>query len=180
MTAILILVGIAVVIIAAIILVTVPVKHVAAVARDFSWRRSVDIGKRVWITKKSKQRPRTSADVQNVEVHNADDPKKLYYTYEKRVWRDMRTAPRMGWSQATVQDPEYTLAKDEQVRRRSEWYQTKFVSETGTPYLAKVRFERWKLLRKGTNYQLGRNTFGGVRTIKAAKAAPHKPSSERA
>jgi hypothetical protein len=159
-------------------LFTVPVKHVEAVARDFSWRRSVDIGKRVWITKKSKRPPRTS-DVRYVQAHNADDPKKLYYTYEKRVWRDMRTVPCSGRSLETVRDPEYTLGKDEEVRRRNEWYHAKFVSETGTPYLTKVRFARWKSLQRGTKYRLGRNTFGGVRTIKPAKAAAYKPPAER-
>lgn len=179
MTAILILILIAVVIVTAIVLFTMPFRHMEAVAREFRWRRSVDIGKRVWITKKSKGRPRTSADVRNVEPHNADDPKKLYYTYEKRVWRDMRTVPRAGWSQETVADPEYVLGKDEQVRRKSEWYQAKFVSEIGTPYLAKVRFERWKSLRNGTTYRLGRNTFGNVRTVKPARATASKPPAER-
>jgi hypothetical protein len=153
---------------------------VEAVAKEFSWRRSVDIGRRVWITKKSKRRPRTSADARNVEAHNAEDPKKLYYTYEQRVWRDMRTVPRTGRSQETVRDPEYTLGKDEQVRRKSERYEARFVSEIGTPYSAKVGFARWKSLRTGTNYRLGRNTFGGVRTVKPAGATVYKPPSERA
>ena len=165
--------------IAAIVLVTVPVRHEEAVTREFHWRRSVDIGKRVWVTKKSRRRPRTTADVRNVAAHNADDPKKLYHTYEKRVWKDMHTVPRAGRGHETVQDPAYTLAMDEQVRRRNELYKAKFVSEIGTPYWAKVRFARWKMLEEGTKYRLGRNTFGGVRTIKPAKATAYKPPTER-
>lgn len=133
MTAILILVGIAVAIVGTIVLVTVPFKHVEAVARDFSWRRSVHIGQRVWVQKRSKRQPRKSIDARNVEAHNADDPNKLHYTYEKRVWRDMRTVPAAGLSQATVRDPQYILAKDEEVRRTSESYEARFVSEMGSP-----------------------------------------------
>jgi hypothetical protein len=179
MTAILILVGIVVVIIGTIVLVTVPVKHVEAVARDFPWRRSVRIGTRMWVKKKSKRQPKTSIDIRNVKVQNADDPDKLHYTYEERVWRNMRSVPVSGWSQATVRDPKYTLVRDEEVRGRSELYEAKFVSEEGRHYSAKIRFAQWKLLKEGAKYQLGRNTFGRVRTIKPAKSAINQRPSGR-
>lgn len=165
MTAILVLIGIGVVIVAAIVLVAVPVKHADGVAKDFYWRRSVHIGTRAWVMRKSKRRPRSSADVRNVEVHNADEADKLHHTYEQRVWRNMRTVPTSGHGQESVRDPLYTLGKDEAVRRSSALYQATFVSETGTRYDAKVKFARWKSLTKGKNYRLGRNTFGRVRTI---------------
>jgi hypothetical protein len=168
MTAILILVGIVVAAIGTIVLVTVPVKHVEAVARDFPWRRSVRIGTRVWVKKRSKRQPKASINTRNVEVQNADDPNKLHYSYEKRVWRNMRSVPASGWRQATVRDPQYSLGRDEEVRGRSELYEAKFVSEEGRRYSAKVRFAQWKVLKEGVKYQLGRNTFGHVRTIKPA------------
>lgn len=174
MTAILILVGIVVVITGAIVLVTVPVKHAEAVARDFPWRRRVHIGTRVWVTKKSKRQPKPSIDIRNVKVQKPDNPDKLHYTYEARVWRNMRSVPASGRSQETVRDPQYTLRTDEEVRRRSESYEANFVSEEGRRYSAKVRFPQWKLLEEGTKYRLGRNTFGRVRTIKAPK--PAKPA----
>lgn len=180
MTAILILGGIVVVIISTIVLVTVPVKHAEAVARDFRWRRSMRIGTRVWVKKKSKRQPKPSIDIRNAKVQNADDPDKLRYTYEERVWRNMRSFTVSGLSQETVRDPEYILGRDEEVRGRSELYEATFVSEKGRRYAAKVQFAQWKLLRKGAKYQLGRNTFGRVRTIKPARhAANQRPQNVR-
>ncbi len=178
--AIIILAGIVVVVIGTIVLITVPVRHVEAVARDFTWRRRVDIGTRVWVKRKSKRQPKSSADIRNVETRNADDPDKLHYTYEERVWRNMRSVPASGRGQVTVRDPVYVLGRDEEVRRRSKSYQARFVSEDGSSYSAKVRFERWKLLKDGAKYQLGRNTFGHVRTIKPARPAVDRRPPERA
>jgi hypothetical protein len=48
MTAVLVLTGIVVVIIAAIVLLAVPVRHAEAVANGFSWHWSVRVGTRVW------------------------------------------------------------------------------------------------------------------------------------
>jgi hypothetical protein len=171
MTAILILVGVVVVIIGTIGLVTVPVKHVDAVARGFPWRRSVRIGMRVWVKKKSKRQPKASIDIRNVKVQNANDPNKIRYTYEKRVWRNMRSATASGLSQATVRDPQYTLGRDEEVRGRSKSYEAKFVSKDGRRYSAKIQFTQWKALKEGAKYELGRNMFGRVRTIRPAKHA---------
>lgn len=171
MTAIFILAGIAVVIIGTIVLVTVPVTHAEVVARGFPWRKSVHIGARVWVKKKSKRRPKPSADVRSVEVHNADDPKKIRYTYEQRLWRDMRSVHASGRGQENVRDPEYTLAGNEEVRRRTELYEAEFVSGEGGRYCAKVRVAQWRLLTEGAKYRLGRNSFGYVRTIKPAKPA---------
>jgi hypothetical protein len=178
--AILILVGIAVVIIGTILLATVPVRHVEAVARDFPWRTSVRIGTRVWVRKKSKRRTEPSVDIRNVEVQNADDPDKLRYTYEKRAWRNVRSVSVSGRSQETVREPEYTSGRDEEVRGRSPLYKATFVAEEGGFYSAQVRSARWKLLREGAKYQLGRNTFCRVRTIKPATPAVHERLPERA
>jgi len=177
---ILILVGIAVIIIGTIFLVTMPVRHVQAVARDLRWRTSVRIGTRVWVRKKSKRRPRPSIDIRNVEVQNADDPDKLRYTYEKRTWRNMRSVSASGSSRETVREPEYTLGRDEEVRGRSALYKARFVAEEGGSYSAQVRFARWKLLNEGAKYRLGRNAFGRVRTIKPAKPAADERLAERA
>ena len=57
MTAVLVLIGIVVVIIAAIVLLAVPVRHAEAVANGFSWHWSVRVGTRVWVGKKSKRKP---------------------------------------------------------------------------------------------------------------------------
>jgi hypothetical protein len=180
MTVILILVGIVVVIIGTIVLVTMPVRRAEAVARDFRWRRSVRIGTRVWVKKRSKRQPKPSIDIRNVKVQNADEPNKLRYTYEERVWRNIRSFTRSGLSQETVRDPEYVLGRDEEVRGRSELYEATFVSEKGRRYAAKVRFAQWKFLKKGAKYQLGRNTFGRVRTIKPARHAVNQRPPERA
>lgn len=179
MTAILILIGIVVVIIAVIALVTVPVKHVEAVARGFSWRRIVHIGRRVWVKKKSKRQPKPSADIQNVEVQHPDDPGKLYYIYEERVWRNMRSVPASGRREEPVRDPQYTLGRDEEVRRKTDSYEARFHSEDGTRYSAQIRFAQWKSLKEGTRYRLGSNTFGDIRTVKPAKSAVGQRPRER-
>jgi hypothetical protein len=63
---ILILDRIVVVVIGTIVLVAVPVRHVEAVARDLPWRRSVDIGTRVWVrhryTRVGKERIEAAAE----------------------------------------------------------------------------------------------------------------------
>jgi len=179
MTPILILVGVVVVVIGTIVLVTVPVRHAEAIARDFPWRRSVYIGTRTWVKKKSRRQPKTSSDIRNVQVQNANVPDKLHYTYEKRVWRNMRSIPASGRGQESVRDPLYTLGRDEAVRRRTQSYQASFLSEDGRRYSAKVRFAQWRLLKKGRKYRLGRNTFGHVRTIKPARPAVKQRTSDR-
>lgn len=171
MTATLIFIGVATAIVVVIALITVPVTHVEGVSSSFYWRRIVHIGRRVWIQKKSKRKPGSSADIRNVEVRNADDPDNLHYTYEKRVWRNMRTVPVTGRKQETVRNPAYTLGRDEQVRRKTESYEAAFVSEEGARYSAKVRFAQWKSLNEGATYRLGRNVFGKVRTVSPAKRA---------
>jgi hypothetical protein len=125
----------------------------------------------VWVKKKSKRQPKASIDIRNVKVQNANDPNKIRYTYEKRVWRNMRSATASGLSQATVRDPQYTLGRDEEVRGRSKSYEAKFVSKDGRRYSAKIQFTQWKVLKEGAKYELGRNMFGRVRTIKPAKRA---------
>lgn len=47
MTVILVLVGIVIVVLAAVVLVAAPVRHAEAVLRGFSWHRTVQIGTRV-------------------------------------------------------------------------------------------------------------------------------------
>ena len=143
---IIILAGIVVVVIGTIVLITVPVRHVEAVARDFTWRRRVDIGTRVWVKRKSKRQPKSSPDIRNVETRNADDPDKLHYTYEERVWRNMRSVLASGRGQANVRDPVYVLGRDEEVRGRSKSYEAKFVSKDGRRYSAKIQFTQWKVL----------------------------------
>jgi hypothetical protein len=88
MTAVLVLIGIVVVIIAAIVLLAVPVRHAEAVANGFSWRWSTRVGTRVWASKKSKRKP--FGEVRNVRLHNAGDADNRYYTYEKLGWRNKR------------------------------------------------------------------------------------------
>ena len=179
MTAILVLVGIAVVAVGATVLIAIPFRHVEATAKSFPWHRSVRIGQRVWIRKKSKRQPRSSPDIRNVKALNANDPDKIRYTYEKRVWRNMRNVPASGSGHATVEDPHYTLGRDEQVRSRSESYEARFATEEGVRYSAKIRFTRWKTLQQDRRYRLGRNVFGRVRTVKPvpierpAENAPH-------
>lgn len=175
-----ILIGIVVVIIAVIVLVTVPVKHAEAVARDFSWRRIVHIGRRVWVKKKSKRKPKPSVDIRNVEVQHPEDPRKLYYSYEERVWRNMRSIPASGRREEPARDPPYTLGSDEEVRRRTDSYKARFLSEDGRHYSAQVRFAKWKLLKEGTRYRLGSNTFGHIRTVKPAKSVAGQRPPERA
>jgi hypothetical protein len=180
MTAILILIGVGVVIIAVIVLVTVPVTHVEAVARGLTWRRSVRIGTRVWVKRRSRRKPRTLNEVQSVKIQNPDDPKKLRYTYEERIWRYTRSVSASGSSQETVHDPEYTLAGNEEARGKRESYEADFISEQGYRYSAKIRFTQWKSLKAGAPYRLGRNTFGRVRTVGPARPAPKTRSPEPA
>jgi|ERR1700689_1082867 hypothetical protein len=180
MTAIVIFVGIVAVVISTFVLVVVPVRHVDAVARDFPWRRSVRIGTRAWVRKGSKRQPKASIDIRNVRIQNADDPKKRRYTYEARVWRNMRRVTASGLSHATVRDPEYELGRNEEVRGKEALYQARFVSEESRHYSAKMRLTRWTSLKAGRKYRLGRNTFGRVRTIKPAKPAIKRHPSEHA
>jgi hypothetical protein len=171
MTAILILAGVAVVIVATVVLVAVPVRHVEAVAESFTWRRSVRIGTRVWVKKRSRRKPRTSNETRNLVVQNADDPKKVRYLYEERVWRYTRTASASGSDQETVHDPQYTLIANQEARGKQASYQARFFSERDGHYTARVRFAYWKSLRAGATYRLGRNAFGRVRTVKPARSA---------
>jgi hypothetical protein len=178
-TIILIPVGIVVVILGTIVLVTLPVRQVEAVARGFTWRRSARIGVRVWVRKKSKRQPRTANEIRNVKIRNADRPNKLRYTYQERVWRYSRSVSESGSSQETVRDPQYTLRMNEEVRGKSESYEARFVSDEGENYSAKIPFAQWKSLKSDAKYQLGRNTFGRVRTIKPARLAVNQRPPER-
>jgi hypothetical protein len=168
MTAILILVGIVVVVIGTIVLVTVPVKRAEAVARDFPWRRSVHIGTRTWVKKSrsgSRSHPSTSGTCRPKTPTSL--PSSITPTRSVCGGTCASSQPRAG--ARTVRDPQYTLARDEAVRRKTEVYKANFVSEEGRRYSAKVRLAQWRSLEKGTKYQLGRNTFGRARTIKPAK-----------
>lgn len=122
MTAIFILAGVAAVIIAVIVLITVPVRHVEAVARSFTWRRSVRIGTRVWVKRRSRRPPRTANQIRNLKTHKPTTPKKLRYTYEERVWRHTRIVSDSGSGQETVRDPRYTLMGNEEVGGKPESY----------------------------------------------------------
>jgi len=172
MAAIFILAGVAAVIVAVIVLVTVPVRHVEAVARSFTWRRSVRIGTRVWVKRRSRRQPRTANEVRNLKAHNADNPKKLRYTYEERVWRHTRTVSDSGSGQETVRDPRYTLTGNEEVRGKPESYEARFLSEQDGSYTARIPFARWQALQAGVTYRLGCNAFGRVRTVKRVASAP--------
>lgn len=113
MTAVLVLTGIVVVIIAAIVLLAVPVRHAEAVANGFSWHWSVRVGTRVWVGKMSK---RPSGKVRYVHIHTTGDGGKRYYTYEKRVWRNKRRVKDSGQSQASLRMPSSVLRGEEQIR----------------------------------------------------------------
>lgn len=169
MTAVLVLIGIVVVIIAAIVLLAVPVRHAEAVANGFSWRWSVRVGTRVWASKKSKRKP--FGEVRYVQVHNAGDADNRYHTYEKRVWRNKRRVKDSGQSQASLRMPSYVLRGEEQIRGTRERYKVAFASEEGRRYTAKVHLGQWRSLQKGMTYRLGRNVFGSVRTVKPVEAA---------
>ena len=175
--AILILISIVALIIATIVLVTVPVRHVDAVASGFYWQRTAYLATAVWIRKKTKQEPRPSAGIRNVEVQFPEDPEKRRYTYEKRVWRRRRSSPASGSDQRNVHDPHYTLARNEEKIRESELYRASFVADTGVRYSASLSYAKWRMLRKGQNYRLGRNSFGQVRTVKPA--SPRRPADSR-
>jgi hypothetical protein len=168
MTAVLVLIGIVVVIIAAIVLLAVPVRHAEAVANEFSWHWSVRVGTRVWVGKKSKRTP--SGQVRYLQVHNTGDADDRYYTYEKRVWRNKRRVKDSGQSQASLRMPGSVLRGEEQIRGTREWYKVAFASEEGRRYTAKVHLGKWRSLHKGVTYRLGRNVFGRVRTVKPAEA----------
>jgi hypothetical protein len=104
----------------------------------------------------------------------------LYYTYEERVWRNMRSVPASGRREQPVRDPQYTLGRDEEVRKKTDSYKATFLSEDGTRHSAQVRLAQWKLLMEGTKYRLGSNTFGRIRTVKPAKPAVGQRPPERA
>jgi hypothetical protein len=54
----------------------------------------------------------------------------------------------------------------------SRWYKVTFESPEHRRYTIKVPLGQWQRLAVGTEYQIGRNLFGAIRTrtIKAAKA----------
>lgn len=114
-----------------------------------------------------------------MEVQNVGDAARRRYTYEKRVWRKTRIVPESGFSQDNVRWPSYVLGKNEEVRGRSESYKAAFASAGARRYTAKVRFDEWKSLRKGTKYRLGRNVFGRVRTVTRVKAAVNQRRLEQ-
>jgi len=168
MTAIFISVGIALVVVAAITAVVVPVRRVDAVVSEFFWRRTLLIGTRVWVKRTSKRKP--TGDVRNVEVRHAADPERRRYTYEERVWRKMRRVEESRHSQDGVRWPLHILGRDEEIRKRKELYKVTFRSAEGRRYMRKMRrFGEWQALRKGPKYQLGRNAFGAVVAIRPAK-----------
>jgi hypothetical protein len=163
--AILVLVGVIVVVIAAIVLFAAPVRHAEAAVTGFSWRWRVRIGTRVWEQRKSKRMP-SRGEIRGVQIQHADDPDKRHYTYEQRVWRKMRSPEVSGGRQDTVQRPVYQLRMNEEVRDERQWYKATFTSEAGRRYTARLPVHQWKSLTKGSTYRLGRNTFGAVRTVK--------------
>lgn len=178
MTAVLVLTGIVVVIIAAIVLLAVPVRHAEAVANGFSWHWSVRVGTRVWVGGKSKRAP--SGQVRYLEIHTAGDGGNRYYTYEKRVWRNKRRVKDSGQSQVSLRMPGHVLRGEEQIRGGREWYKVAFASEEGRSYTAKVHLGKWRSLQKGVTYRLGRNVFGSVRTVKPVEAAVVQGRPEQA
>lgn len=180
MAAIFILAGVAAVVVVVIVLVAVPVRHVEAVATSFAWRRSVRIGTRVWVKRRSRRKPRTSNEVRNLVVQNADDPKELRYTYQERVWRYARTVSDSGSGQDTVRDPQYTLMGNQEARGKQESYEARFFSERDGYYRARIRFAQWKSLQAGATYRLGRSAFGRVRTVKPVRPTPKQRSPESA
>lgn len=179
MTAIFILVGIAVVVIAAIAAVAVPVRRADAVVSDFSWSRTLLIGTHEWVPRTSKRKPSSFLrNIRNVEVRDGDDPSSRRYAYQEQVWRKMRRAAVAGRSQDDVRWPPHMLGKDEEIKKRKQSYKVTFTSTAGRRHVKRMRrIERWQTLRKGPKYELGRNAFGAVRTINPAKAvrAKQKP-----
>jgi hypothetical protein len=163
---ILVLAGVAVVAVA--VLFLVPLRHAESEAREFPWRWRMRVGTPTWVGRRSKRLP--SGNIRYVVMYNDENPKKRYYSYEKRVWRNIRSIETSGWSQDTVRSPQYQLRNGEEVRRERQSYKAKFASEDGRYYLAKIRLEKWKSLEKGRAYRLGRNTFGSVRTVKPVAA----------
>ena len=178
MTTVLILIGTVVVIIAAIVLLAVPVRHAEAAANGFSWRWIVRVGTRVWVSKKSKRKP--FGEVRYMQVHNAGDAGNRYYTYEKRVWRNKRRAKGSGQSHASLRMPGCVLRGEEQIRGTRERNKVAFASEEGKRYTAKVSLGKWRSLQKGVTYRLGRNVFGSVRTVKPVEAAISQSRPEQA
>jgi hypothetical protein len=114
MTAVLVLTGIVVVIIAAIVLLVVPVRHAEAVANGFSWHWSVRVGTRVWVGKISRRNP--SGRVRYLQVYSAGGTGKRRYVYEKLVWRNKRRVKDSGQSQASLRMPGHVLRGEEQIR----------------------------------------------------------------
>jgi hypothetical protein len=178
MTAVLVLTGIVVVIIAAIVLLTVPVRHAEAVANGFSWHWSVRVGTQVWVGNHSRRPP--SGKVRYVQVYTSGGTGKRHYTYEERVWRNKRRVKDSGQSQASLRMPGSVLRGEEQIRGGREWYKVAFASEEGRGYTAKVHLGTWRSLQKGVMYRLGRNVFGSVRTVNPVEAAVSQGRPEQA
>jgi hypothetical protein len=179
MTAIFILAGIVVVVVAAIVAVTVPVRRADVAVSEFSWSRTLLIGTRVWVRRRSKRRPSSSAGtIRNVEERKGADPSRRHYTYEEQVWRKMRRVPGSGRSQGDVRWPPHVLGKDEQIRKKKQSYKVTFTSDAGRRHVKKMRhIGPWQSLQKGARYELGRNAFGAVRTINPAKTELAKRDS---
>jgi hypothetical protein len=178
MTAVLVLTGIVVVIIAAIVLLAVPVRHAEAVANGFSWHWSVRVSTRVWVGKSSRRPP--SGKVRYVQIYIAGGTGKRRYVYEKLVWRNRRRVKDSGQSRASLRMPGSVLRGEEQIRGGREWYKVAFASEEGRRYTAKVQLGKWRSLQKGMTYRLGRNVFGSVRTVKPVEAAVSQGRPEQA
>jgi hypothetical protein len=169
MMAVLVLTGLVVVIIAAIVLLAVPVRHAEAVANGFSWHWSVRVGTRVWVGKTSMRAP--SGKIRYLQVYSAGGTGKRHYSYEKLVWRNKRRVKDSGQSQASLRMPGDVLRGEEQIRGGREWYKVAFALQEDRRYTARVHLGKWRSLQKGVTYRLGRNVFGSVRTVKPVEAA---------
>jgi hypothetical protein len=173
--AILVLVCVAVLVIGITALVTIPVKHVQAVLAGLYWKWSMQVGRSHWEERESPRKPR--GEVRNRVNRNAADPgKKPLWAYEERVWEGLRGIHADGDDQLHPHWPDDKIREGEQVKSRSQLYQATFSADGARRYVKRLSRRRWQKLQKDTEYWLGLNTFGGVRTVRPPRPATARPA----
>ena len=139
-----------------------PARHADAVVSGFAWRRSMKIGRRVWVKQMSTDRP--TGEVRNMEEHLGSGDR--YYTYEEQLWRPTGRVAAGGDDRESVRWPDYAFGPGEEVLKRSESYTVMFSSAEGKRYKANVDLRQWQSLEMGAECRLGRTVFGSVRAVR--------------
>jgi hypothetical protein len=166
-------------VLAVLLLTAVPWRHADATARDFSWRRRIDISQQVWVRTTGSSAPpppsaRNVRKTQRLVPHTTSTAMRAngwsstsyrpetVYSYEVPQWQRARTVTAAGEGQAGVRWPACDLKENEREGRKAETYRAAFESTAGKRYTARLSEAAWLSLKAGTSYPLKLNALGRV------------------